>query len=65
MYEAEILSKRRHSNGVTESSTRFLNAAIFLAFLMMVQLQGFAARSAARKSSGDVRRAAGDNIPVI
>jgi hypothetical protein len=64
MYEAEILSKRRHSNGVTESSTRFLNAAIFLAFLMMVQLQGFAAR-AARKSSGDVRRAVGDNIPVI
>jgi hypothetical protein len=52
MYEAEILSKLRHSNGVTEGTTRFLNAVIFLAFLMMVQLRWFAAR-AARESSGE------------
>src|SRR4051794_38738837 len=52
-YEAERLSKRRHSNRVTESSTRSLNAVILLTFLMMVLLRGFAAR-AARRSYGDV-----------
>ena len=52
MYEAEILSRPRHSNGVTEGTTRFLDAVTFLAFLMRVQLRWFAAR-AARKSSGD------------
>src|SRR4051794_28246366 len=63
MYEAEGLSKRRHSSGVTESSTRSLNAVVFLAFLMMVQLRGFAVR--AHRSPPGCREGRRGNTPVI
>src|SRR5271166_2785417 len=64
MYEAEILSKRRHSNGVTESSTRFLNAVIFLAFLMMVATPRVRGTRRTEVIWG-CRKSRRGNIPVI